>query len=55
MNTEISDALWEAGLEHDHQCSTNARHCLNQFKIVYTTLKKDYIRPPDMQQMPFSL
>lgn len=35
MGIEISDTLWEGGLEHIHQCSNNARHCLIQFKILH--------------------
>ena len=35
MGTDIPDNVWAAGLEHIHQCSTNARHSLIQFKILH--------------------
>ena len=31
----IPPNVWEASLEHIHECSTNAQHCLIQFKILH--------------------
>ena len=31
----IPPNVWEESLEHIHECSINARHCLIQFKIVH--------------------
>lgn len=31
----IPPSVWEESLEHIHECSINARHCLIQFKILH--------------------
>lgn len=35
LGLEISDGFWKNSLEEIHLCSTHARHCLIQFKVVH--------------------